>query len=450
MAELILAWRTAVGRPEGVVTPVGDASPSRESARRLHARQLIAAASAGVNPYQGLRAFTEADADEYFGRDIVVDALEDVLRRRPFVAVVGPSGSGKSSIVSAGLVPRLRRDESRLVATLVPGDQPLAALRDALTEIAIEPIRRRALDAAISVVAESAAHGLVLIIDQFEECWTMSSTTDRDEFLDVLSAVADSTSASPVHVVVAVRADFYDRPLQHPAIGQLVSEGSFPLPPMTPAELDDAIVLPAARARVTFDDGVVASIVADAAASPAALPMMQFTLAELYERRVDGRITIASLDALGGIAGAVGSRAEAIYDQLDDSGRSDARQIFARLVTPGEGTADTRAPRTSRRTVGSGYRDGRSVRRRPPPCERPRGSDTREPVVEVAHEALLTRWPRLRGWVDDDRRWLAQLQHLAESARTWDAAGRPEGELYRGSRLEAAIESLPVHEHELN
>ena len=448
MAEFILAWRAAVGRPEGVVTPVGDATPSRNSARRLQARQLIAAAAAGVNPYRGLRAFSEADAGDYFGRDIVVDALEDALRRWRFVAVVGPSGAGKSSIVHAGLLPRLRRDNARLIATMVPGDRPLDALRDALTEVAVMPIRRRTPAAAIAMVAASAAHGLVLIVDQFEECWTMSSTSERDEFLDGLAAVV-STSASRVRVVAAVRADFYDRPLEHAVIGPLVSEGTFPLPPMKPAELDDAVVLPAARAGVFFDDGVVAAVVADAAASPAALPMMQFTLAELFERRVDGRVTTASLEALGGIAGAVGQRAEQVYGQLDEAGRASAREVFARLVTPGEGAADTRRrARLGELSETAIATADRFVSARL--LVRDREAATREPVVEVAHEALLTRWPRLRGWLDEDRRWLAQLQHWAESARSWDAGGRPEGELYRGSRLEAAIESLPVHAGELN
>ena len=294
----------------------------------------------------------------------------------------------------------------------------------------------------------SAGGGLVLIVDQLEECWTLAAADEREAFLEALAAAATMSSASPVHVVVTVRADFYDRPLQHPVLGQLVSEGTVALPPMSPSELEDAVVLPAAPAGVSFDDGVVAAIVAEAVVWPGALPMLQFTLAELYERRVDGRITAACLDALGGIPGAVGQRAEAVFEQFDPAGRSSVRDVFARLVTPGQGAADTRRrARLGELPAASALAVDRFVDARLLVSDREVA--TREPVVEVAHEALLTRWPRLRDWVDEDRRWLGQLQHLAVAARSWDLAGRPESELYRGSRLEAAIEALPDRASEL-
>ena len=446
MADVILAWHAAVGRREGVVTPLS--TTPGESARRLAARELVTAASAGVNPYQGLRAFGEGDAGLFFGRDDVVGALNGAVRATRFVAVVGPSGSGKSSVVHAGLVPRLHAEDSCVVATMMPGDRPLTALRDALTEVATEPLRARSPLTAIAAVARSAPGGLVLIVDQFEECSTRASVSERDDFLAALANVGAPDASTAVRVVVAVRADFYGRPLQHAAVGAIVSEHSFPLPPMSPAELEDAIVLPATRAGVVFDEGVVAALVADAAAHPATLPMLQFTLAELYERRIDGRIDAASLAVLGGIAGAVGRRAEDVYEQLDDEGKASAREVFARLVTPGEGAADTRR----RARVGELSVEGRAVVDRFVAARllvSDREVESREPVVEVAHEALLTRWPRLREWVDDDRRWFAQLQHLATAARAWDGSGRPEGDLYRGSRLEAAIEALPAHATQL-
>ena len=446
MADVILAWRAALGRSAGVVTPMSP-TPS-ESVRRRAVRELVSMASAGVNPYQGLRAFGEGDAAVFFGREKVVDKLEAAVRAERFVAVIGPSGSGKSSVVAAGLVPRLRADDGSVIATMVPGEHPLTALRDALTEVATEPLRARSAPTAIAAVARSAPGGLVLIVDQFEECWTRTDAAERDDFLAALAQVVGSDASVPVRIVVTARADFYDKPLQHAAIGALVSEHAFALPPMAPAELEDAVVLPAARAGVTFDEGVVTALVADAAAHPGTLPILQFTLAELYERRVDGRIGAAALHALGGIAGAVGHRAEDVYEQLDDAGKAGARELFARLVTPGEGTADTRR----RARIGELSAEGSAVADRFVAARllvSDREVESREPVVEVAHEALLSRWPRLHGWVDDDRRWIAQLQHLAAAARTWDGADRPDGDLYRGSRLEAAIEALPEHESEL-
>lgn len=444
MAELILAWRAAVGTTGATVSPRPGWSGS-DSARRLAARQLVAAASAGRNPYLGLRSFDEADAGRFFGRVAAVDALQAVVRERRLVTIVGPSGSGKSSTLAAGLVPALRADGWRIV-TMTPGEHPLSAMRDALLESAVEPLPADGLDAAIASVAGSARSPLLVVVDQAEECWTRAAAPERDAFLDALAAAP--SMACRVHVVFAVRADFYGRPLQHAAIGPMVAEGSVPLAPMSAAELEDAIVLPAAAAGVAFDDGVVAALVAEAAAHPASLPMLQFTLAELYEKRVDGRITAGALAALGGISGAVGKRAEEVYAALGDSTRPSVREVFGRLVTPGEGVADTRR----RARLGELSASGKTavdefVAARLLVTDNE--VSTREPVVEVAHEALLVRWPRLHEWVENDRQWLTQLQHLAGAARSWDAAGRPESELYRGARLESALEALPEHEVEL-
>ena len=441
MAEFILAWRAAVGRPEGTATPLGYAS-DLDSPRRLAARQLVAAASAGVNPYRGLRPFAEADAVHYFGRDRVVDALVEVISRPRFVAVVGTSGSGKSSVVHAGAMPRLRRDGKRAVVAMIPGHRPLAALRDTSTEVAVEPLRRRSPISAIGAVAASAPDGLVLIVDQFEECWTLAPTAERDEFLAVLAAAA--TGAEPiVRVVVAIRAELLRPAAPTPGDRSSADRGDVPAPAAHAGGADDAIVLPAARAGIEFDDGVAAALVVDTATHPGALPMLQFTLAELYERRVDGRISAASLDVLGGIAGAVARRAEDVYEGLDDAARASVRELFARLVMVGED-----APETRRRARLGELSDGARAAADQFVAARlltsDRDPDTRA-GVRVSRTKPCSRTGRAcRAWVEEDRRWLGSLQHLATSARTWDDAGRPEGELYRGSRLEDALDALPA------
>ncbi len=174
---------------------------------------------------------------------------------------------------------------------------------------------------------------VVLVVDQFEECWTRAPADRRDRFLGVVATSIDERSLD-VRVVATVRADLLDRPLEHPVIGQRVGAGSYVLSPLSPAELDEAIVQPAARVGVTFEDGVVADLVAEAVTYPGSLPLLQFTLTELYERRVDAVISRQVLDGVGGMAGAIGRRAEEVYAGLDDP-QGDARELFGRLVAPG-------------------------------------------------------------------------------------------------------------------
>jgi DNA-binding SARP family transcriptional activator/WD40 repeat protein len=439
IAEVVLGWRAAVvDHGETAPSESSDERLAVDSARRQAAQHLARSETAGINPYRGLRPFDEADAARFFGRSAAVDDLAALVRHHRMVAVVGASGSGKSSVARAGLVPHLRASGATVI-TIVPGDDPGAALHGGLTEVASTPLPTNDLGAAIEVVA-SQLGDLVIVVDQFEECWTRVGADSRQAFIEPIAGAVEDTGA-PVRVVATIRADLLDRPLQHPRIGEAVSAGTYVLGPMSPAELDDAIVLPAAAAGVYLDDAVVAHLVAEATAQPGALPLLQFTLAELYDRRCDGRITEDARVAVGGVTGAVGRRAEELYSTLGDAERAGARELFARLVIPGERGPDTRQrARLSElspaaRSVATKFVDVRLL-------VTDRDQSSREPTIEVAHEALLARWDRLAGWIADDRRWLVQLQQLAGAARAWDDGGRLPGDLYRGSRLEAAIESV--------
>jgi WD40 repeat protein/energy-coupling factor transporter ATP-binding protein EcfA2 len=438
IAELVLGWRAAVGRPDGVLSPVtSDERRVVDSARRLAARRLAEATAAGINPYKGLRPFDEADAAGFFGRDAVADELAEWVAHHRLVTVVGPSGSGKSSLVRAGLMPRLRATGST-VAAMVPGQDPVAALRQALSELSSRRGRNTDVLAWIRHVV-AACGPLVVVIDQFEECWSRGDVDRRAAFIADLARLVDSDL--DVRFVATIRADVFDRPLEEPRLGTHVGSGAFVIASMSPAQLADAITLPAARAGISVNDAVVADLVTDAVNQPGSLPLLQFTLAEMYDRRVDGRIGPDALAAVGGMAGSIGRRAEDVHASLDASAQEDAHLLFSRLVIPGEAAPDTRRrARLSElpagaRAVADRYADARLL-------VTDRDQVTREPTVEIAHEALLTRWSRLAGWVDADRTWLAQLQHLAASARAWDERGRPPADLYRGSRLEAAIESI--------
>jgi DNA-binding SARP family transcriptional activator/WD40 repeat protein/tRNA A-37 threonylcarbamoyl transferase component Bud32 len=442
-AEFVLGWRAATGGPAGQPTPItSEERRAADSVRRAAARQLTRTTAAGINPYRGLRPFDEADAMAFYGRDGAVDELVDLVAARELVTVVGSSGSGKSSVVHAGLVPRLRQLGS-VIVTMIPGDDPLGALHTALAELSTVPDTGDAGALGGALVGVARALGpTIVIVDQFEECWTRAPAERCDRFLELVARTIDDRSVD-VRFVTTVRADLLDRPLEHAGVGQHVGAGSYVLSPMSPAEIDEAVVQPAARVGVTFEDGVVADLVAEAATYPGSLPLLQFTLTELYEHRRDGVIGREALEGIGGMAGAIGRRAEEVFVGLDEGHRSEARELFGRLVTPGRNAPDSRRRAllselsAGMRTVADEYVAARLL-------VTDRDPATREPTIEVAHEALLVRWSRLVGWLDEDRRWLAQLHHLSLAARAWDDAGRRGSELYRGVRLEAAIEALDV------
>ena len=223
---------------------------------------------------------------------------------------------------------------------LVPGNDPSLALRAALTEIADET---SVVDDAVDMMRRitSRVGRVIVVVDQFEECWTRGVSERSAEFLAMLAEVV-ADEALDVKVIVTIRADLLDRPLQDHNIGPWVAEGTFAISAMSVAQLDEAIVLPAGRAGVAYDEGVVAQLIADSLAQPGSLPLLQFALAELYDRRVDGRIGPEALDAVGGVAGALARRAERVFTSLDGQGRGGARELFDRLVVPGDGGPDTR------------------------------------------------------------------------------------------------------------
>ena len=312
------------------------------------------------NPYKGLRAFQQADAADFFGRGALTEQLLTRLRESQqagrFLAVVGPSGSGKSSVVKAGLLPALRRgampgSEKWFIVEMSPGAHPLEELEIGLLRIAVnqptglmEQLRRdeRGLLRATQLVLPADDSELVLAIDQFEHVFTLvDDNAEAAHFLNSLfTAVTDPTSR--LRVIITLRADFYDRPLLHPNFGNLLRQRTEVVIPLMADELVRAIVGPAERVRVTLEPGLVAAIVADVNEQPGALPLLQYALTELFERREGRHLTRKAYQLIGGVGGALARRAEEVYAGLDKAGQSATRQLFLRLVTLGEGVKDTR------------------------------------------------------------------------------------------------------------
>ncbi len=385
-----------------------------------------------VCPFKGLASFDLADAKYFFGRERLVAALVARSVGAPLLGVVGPSGSGKSSVVRAGLLPALAggvlpgSDEWPQVL-IRPGEHPLAELRGATSDL-------------------SADERIVLAVDQFEEVFTACRDEhERTAFIDALVSVAERDGGGLV--VLAVRADFYGRCAAHRALSGLLGAGHVLVGPMDRDELRRAIELPAMRAGLEVEAELVEALVADLDDEPGALPLLSAALLELWQQR-DGRLLRhATYERTGGVRGAVARLAEQAFGELDPEQQRITRSVLLRLA--GEGP------------------DGTVVRRRIPLAElEGHGDEDLERVlavladrrlltvsattVEVAHEALLREWPRLRGWLEEDAQGRATQRHLADAARHWSDGGRDPADVYRGARLAAALEWRAGHEREVN
>jgi WD40 repeat protein len=440
ITELARAWHGAIAIADTAreTGRLPDLAPSRTTSQTVASVRV-----GGTNPYKGLRAFREADASEFEGRRELAAGLAMRVAHERFIAVVGPSGSGKSSLVHAGLVPALRRDDA-LVVSMVPGTDPLTELEAALLRVTTTEdagmLRERLLtpDGLVDVANAGASEGapLVIIVDQFEELWTLvESDRARERFIDLL--VRAARSEAPLRVVVTLRADLYDRPLQHPDLGPIVRDTTFAVTPMSAAELHEAVVVPAERVGVRFEPGLVATIVDDVISRAGALPLLQFTLTELYERRTNATVTAASYTELGGVGGSLASRAEQLYEEVPATQRSDVRRLFTQLVALGD-EGDNLRRRATMPELADVAPEVIDVYRTNRLLVLDRHPLTREPTIEVAHEALLREWPRLREWIDEDRDAIRIRRVLAQSATDWDEHGRDDSELYRGARLAAA------------
>jgi WD40 repeat protein/serine/threonine protein kinase len=444
-----------IGEP-GRASPIGGAGEMADVSTVIGMKEAVEP----VNPYKGLRAFQETDADDFFGRAALTERLlarlADGGDSGRFLAVVGPSGSGKSSIVKAGLIPALRRggltnSAHWFITEMLPGTHPLEELEAALLRVAVNPIpalldqlvedRRGLVRAAKRILPGDPDTDLLLVIDQFEELFTLVEDEPiRTHFLDnLLSAVTDPRSR--IHVVLTLRADFYDRPLLYPRLAELIRSYTEVVVPLTPAEMERAIAGPAERVGLLAEDGLVATMVNEVGRQPGALPSLQYALTELYELREGITLTLDAYRASGGITGALARRADEIHESLDDAGQQAARQMFLRLITLGEGTEDTRR-RVLLTELESVASDGRAM---DDVIETfsyyrlltfDRDPLTRGPTVEVAHEALIREWGRLRAWLDESRDDIRMQRQLAEKAAEWREANQEASFLVGGLRLE--------------
>ncbi|MET9348374.1 WD40 repeat domain-containing protein [Streptomyces termitum] len=409
-------------------------------AGREAAEERLTAGDPGAAPapYRGLARFETGDIDLFFGRDRTTGDLADLVRAKPFTVLSGPSGSGKSSLLRAGLIPRLRHlpesgGRPSVIRVLTPGPRPAATHAGLLDPAAAVP---RSL----------------LIVDQFEELFTLCA--DGAERTRFVRGLLDTTRPERGgRVLIAIRADFYGHLARDRALADAAGAGTLLLGPMNQEELREAITKPAATRGHLVEKALTARIIGELDRQPGGLPLMSHALLETWRRRHGRTLTTSAYDETGGMAGAIARTAEDCYDRLTPAQRRTARRLLLRLVTPGLGTQDTRRPvpraeldfRTAEREEGASADDLAVVLER---LARARLITLDHDTVDLAHEALLTAWPRLRGWIDEDRERLRQQRRLTEAAAGWHELGRDPGALYRGVRLSTAREHFTTRSME--
>ena len=404
------------------------------------------------NPYRGLRAFHETDAEDFFGRDSLIDELVDAVGSKRLIAVVGPSGSGKSSVVRAGLLPRVRAvagDQPWFITEMFPGSYPFEELEGALSRIAVDRLdgvsdELRADELGLTRVLKRVLPNddsrLLLVIDQFEELFSLTTDHEtRELFLASLVAAA-ADARGRLSVVLTIRADFFHQPLSYGEFGDLMREGLVAVAMPTRESLALAVSRPARGVGLDLEPGLVNEIVHDVADEPGGLPLMQHALSELFHLRRGRTLTIEDYHHSGGVLGALTRRADEIYGALSDTRRGVAQQIFLRLVRADDGAEDTRrrvrlselyALGLDRSAVDGVLQDFGQFRL----LSFDRDPITRGPTVEVGHEALIREWELLRGWVDDRREDLVLERRLETATGEWIASDRADTFLLKEGRL---------------
>ncbi|MET8683780.1 helix-turn-helix domain-containing protein [Streptomyces sp. NPDC004732] len=421
-------------------------------------------------PYPGLAAFGPGDVAWFFGRERATAALTARLAERLRVpgpvVVVGPSGAGKSSLLRAGLVPAVARgalpvpgSRSWPVVCFSPGAHPLDSLTAALAGVVRpDPTDSHGSPGPYAASVRAAAlrtGGLVMIADQFEEVFTLcGAERERRRFIETLCSLAvpaEGPARPPVLVVIGVRADFYATCLEHPELVAALRDGQLPLGPMSRGELREAIEGPARRTGLALDPGLADLLLAELGVheddrpppDAGALPLLAHALLATWQQR-DGRDDRMSVDGYrltGGIRGAVEATAERVYCRLAPAERTAARHLLLSMVRIGPGRQSTRR-RVSREHLAALLPGADTTRRVVDAFADARLLTLDEEGAQLAHEALLSAWPRLRGWIDADGARLRDRQRLTEAAEAWASCGHDPAALYRGTQLALATEAL--------
>jgi WD40 repeat protein len=417
-----------------------------------------------ANPYRGLDAFEEKDAAHFFGRENLIDTLLDKFKglksgdQARMLPIIGPSGSGKSSLVRAGLIPRLRTEhQPGSIVLLKPTDNPIETLAGVLAKATTfddmpvaktreftDELKLPARDGLLRISGAlplGVPRPLILIVDQFEEIFTLcDNADDRFSFVEnIMNAVRDPTGHT--FAIIALRSDFLGETQRHPILNHAMAAQAVLVPMMSEEDLRLAVGEPAKRAGRPFDDAVVNLLVEQTRGREGSLPLLQFVLYQLWERMAEGEDPLQTLSRLGGVGGALARKAQDIYEALPETSKPIVRRIFLKLVHPGEGVRDTRrridiadlvAHKETVHSVRNILHHFSDHNSRLLTLSYENGSET----VEITHETLIEKWDSLRDWIDAGRKDMLFERRLTEAARHWDNHHRPKGLLWRSPDLD--------------
>ncbi|MBD2772519.1 WD40 repeat domain-containing protein [Iningainema tapete] len=419
-------------------------------------------------PYRGLFHFGPNDAEFFFGRDVFIEELIQATVKRNFIPVLGASGSGKSSVVLAGLIPKLQQQGCWLFTHFRPGSDPFQALAESLVPLytsgdaTVQIAQARVLakyfhDDKVTLSGifshirrQHPNHRVLLIADQFEELYTLcNDEKTRTSFLDTLLDAFQSSSGfqSPPVLIATMRADFLGNALSYPPFGDVLQNTDIKIRSMNHSELSQVIVKPAEILGITFEAGLVERILDDVEDKPGNLPLLEFALTLLWQQRTGKQITHTVYDAIDNVQGALARYADEIYDKLSATEQEQVRRIFIQLVRPGEGTEDTLRLATKAELGETSWALVTEIANARLVVTSRNSAD--QETVEVVHEALIRNWGKLRQWMETDRSFRAWQERLRAAMQQWDATSRDEAALLRGKPLADAQEWLQKRPEEL-
>ncbi len=445
--------------------------------------QLDEAPAPGESPYKGLQFYDESDADYFFGREqLTGEIYKDLIEGKSFTALVGASGSGKSSVVRAGLIPVLKsgkphdsdtsatpheKSDWKVILT-TPTAHPLEALAiglkkesqdgilmaDFVKEMTHKPQGLR--DHLSKWLSENktktkTTHRLLIVVDQFEELFTLcQDEVERSAFIDNLLNTTNPQAEVSISVVITLRADFYAHCGQYPELRSALTKNQIYLGPMNAEEIRRVIEGPARQGGWEFESGLVELILRDVSKEPGALPLLSHALLETWGKRRGRTLTLQGYATSGGVRGGIARTAESVFNlQLSPVQQLIAKNIFLRLTNLGEETEGTRR-RVDREELYPATQNASTVHDVLGVLAEARLITVDADSVEVAHEALITEWPTLRDWLVENREGLRLHRHFTEAAQAWDELDRNPGELYRGARLSQALEWAEDHQPSLS
>jgi WD40 repeat protein/uncharacterized caspase-like protein/energy-coupling factor transporter ATP-binding protein EcfA2 len=449
----------------------------------------------GICPYMGLQAFNEASSEYFYGRETLVQKLVNQISHKTCIAVVGASGSGKSSAVQAGLMAQLRQGQQIpgsdrwWLGCFRPGSKPVQSLARLLSDpqdrqfqaqqqLQIEGLLYQGVEGFVRWLRTRPEAMVVLVIDQFEELFTLASESERQEFIELILG-ALKYAGDRFKLVLTIRADFVAACLETPELAQILQQNSILVPPyLSEADYRNAMIKPAQQVGLQVEPGLVEVLLQDLDRSAGDLPLLQFALQQLWEKRENGQLTLKAYQELEGIKGALERQAQTVYDHLDEEAQDCARWIFLNLTQLGEGTEDTRRRITKsdlivakypaelvNRTLAaltdakllvvnldSGHNIGQSRSAANPPDDDELFLEAmrQEATVEVVHEILIRHWSSLRWWLEENRSRLRSQRQIEQAAILWLQKQRQDDFLLKGVRLAEAEEIYIKYTDELS